>query len=360
MTPELSERFEREVRASQLKSTRAYTAITILLSLFFLIPDAQFLSNSYEHIALIRILVAISCLLALFSLQWLSVKQSFALVTIGMLVFNGMVVYVGVVAASYGEYTYQLGTVLLIIYCCTLFQAPLSHSTFIVVGCTVTYFVGILGFSETDPAIVLNIGMVFVLAAIMGIMAVMQREKYLLQHFKDTLRLEKQSQFAHHQARTDALTGLPNRYSLMGYLESYKGLVPENMLMIMIDVDNFKQLNDQYGHAMGDQALQNIANSLKVIVDQEQGYLARYGGEEFIIFLENMSISHGRNICDILVKSISQSKYDELPKITISLGGYYSTGLESSISECIEVADQTLLDVKRSGKNAYKIHDHAR
>lgn len=357
MTPELSERFEQDVCAKQLKSTRAYTAITILLSLFFLIPDSQFLSESFIEIAALRVIVASSCLLALWSLQWLTVRQSFAVVTVGMLAFNMMVVYVGVVAASYGVYTYQQGTILLIIYCCTLFQAPLTHSVLIVSGCSVTYFIGILGFSNTDPAVVLNIGMVFIIAAIMGVMSVMQREKYLKQHFMDNLQLEKQHQVANTQALTDALTGLPNRYSIMRRLESFKGYVPEGMLIMMIDVDNFKHLNDEYGHNIGDIALRELSDTLSSIIEEEQGYVARYGGEEFLVFMEEVSFTHGQRLCDLLVKTVESTDYVELPPITISLGAYYTTGRESSISECIERADQTLLAVKRSGKNHYKVSE---
>lgn len=355
MTPELSERFEREVRRDQLKSTRTYTAITILLSLFFLIPDFQFLSESFDQIAILRLSVATSCLLALMSLQWLSVAQSFAVVTIGMLAFNMMVVYVGVVAASYGVYTYQQGTILLIIYCCTLFQAPLLHSVLIVVGCSLTYFVGILGFTNTDPAVVLNIGMVFVIAAVMGIMSVMQREKYLKQHFLDTLQLEKQHQKANSQALTDALTGLPNRYSIMSRLESFRGAVPERMLIMMIDVDNFKKLNDELGHSVGDIALRELSSTLLEMIEQEEGYIARYGGEEFMVFLENVSLLHGRKVCEQLVEGVRKTEYAELPPITISLGAYYTSGLERTLSECIEMADQTLLEVKRNGKDHFKI-----
>lgn len=355
MPPELSERFESEVRAQQLASTRRYTAVIILFSLLFIIPDALFLRDSFEYIAVLRLIVAGLSLAAVFSLKWLSVIQGFSVLAIGMLLFNAMVVYIGIISSSHGVFTYQQGTVLIIIYCCTLFQSPLLHSSLIVVGCTLTYLVGILGFSDTDIGIVVNNGMIFSTAAVLGILAVIQRERYLKQHFLDTLQLEKQNKVASNQALTDALTGLPNRYSIMTRLESYKGLVPERLLIMMIDVDNFKRLNDELGHGVGDVALTNLSKTLSECIEEEQGYIARYGGEEFLVFLENVSRTHGKKVCETLVKNVREAQFTGLPPITISLGGYYTTGLERTLSECIETADQTLLEVKREGKDNYKI-----
>jgi diguanylate cyclase (GGDEF)-like protein len=313
------------------------------------------LEDIFQQVAILRVVLAGGCLLALYAMKWMTVKQSFMVLAMGMIVFNLVIVIIGVLSSDLGEYTYQQGTILVIVYCCTLFQAPVKHSMLIVLGCCITYLVGILGFSSTGFVTVINNTLLFSTAGVLGMMAVYQREKYLKQYFLDSLVLRKQKQVANTRAMTDALTGLPNRYSLMRHLEIFHGRVPRQLLIMMLDVDNFKALNDEFGHAKGDSALKAISQTLKNIVVQEQGFMARYGGEEFIIFLEDVSFTHGQRICDLLVSEVAQEQYEGLPSITISLGAYYSSGEESSVSECIEVADQTLLQVKRDGKNHFKI-----
>lgn len=351
--PELQDRFENEVRRAQLQSSLIYTSVALLLSLLFLISDYQFLLEEFNLVAILRLSTVAICLVALWSMRGLSVRSAFWVISLGMLYYNAVVVYLGVLAADHGLYTYQQGTVLLIIYCCTLFQAPMLHSTLIVLGCCVTYLIGIIGFSVTSLPVILNNSFVFITAALLGIMAVMQRERYLAEHFMASIRLKKQQQAARNQALTDALTGLPNRYSIMSYLESYQGRVPANMLIMMIDVDNFKRLNDDLGHPVGDVALQQVADAMSQTVAEEQGYIARYGGEEFLVFLENVSHTRAEKAASALIDTVERIRHEALPPMTISLGAYYTCGQEHSISECIELADRALLDAKQAGKNRY-------
>lgn len=188
-------------------------------------------------------------------------------------------------------------------------------------------------------------------AAILGLMAVMQREGYLIQFFQQSQVLKKKNKEVHKQALTDALTQLPNRFSLMSVLESYQGKVPSNMSIMMLDVDNFKKLNDDLGHTVGDLALKRVSSVLNECVSKEHGYIARYGGEEFIVFLENVSRSSAQEFADSLVSAVRNMPLDGLPPITVSLGAYVTKGQEQSISVCIEVADQELLRAKKTGKN---------
>ncbi len=216
--------------------------------------------------------------------------------------------------------------------------------------------VGISFFTDTRYEILLNNALVFGMAGVLGIMAVMQRERYIIDNFLQARQLKKQQAHASHQALTDALTRLPNRYALMRELEAYQGKVPVNMLVMMLDVDNFKRLNDTLGHKMGDIALKTISEKLALVNKEEQGFLARYGGEEFIMFMEGLSSTRIHSITKRILTEVNTIKVEGLPNITLSIGAYITQPQDSVMSECIEQADHALLEAKKSGKNCVHFH----
>lgn len=343
-----------DVRAKQLAGSSQYTLALLFISLLFLIADYRYLHEEFEIAAFIRVSTITVLSALVLALRWLSIHYAFALLSAGMLFYNGVIVYFGVMAAQYSQYTYQQGTVLLILYCCTIFQAPVLYTAFISLGCSLIYVVGIALFSTTPLEIILNNALIFFTASVLGVFSVMQRERYLVQHFMDSLKLKQQSEVAQKQAFTDALTGLPNRYSILHELESYRGRVPKYLTVLMVDVDNFKKLNDQYGHQLGDLALQKVAQALKTHVKADKGYIARYGGEEFLIFHEDISFDHSQKIAAHLLQSISSIQYESLPAMTVSIGGVHMEGKDiTSIAECIQAADRALLTAKSQGKNRF-------
>ncbi len=347
----LQAEFDHQVRSPQVVSSRRYTAPVLLISMLFLFSDYIFLHDEFSHLVLIRSITLIICLSLLYVSRQTSLKWDFLIQAFSVCLFNSTIIYIGILAASYGNDTYQQGTILIIIYCCTLMQQPFYISLFTSAFCWLSYMLGIVLFSDTHITVVLNNAMVFATAAALCLMSVYQREHYLRIHFLQAKQLKQQKNDATQQALTDALTSLPNRFSLMKKLESYEGKVPSNMLLLMLDIDNFKQLNDNYGHQSGDVALKSVADELKKICNEQQGFLARYGGEEFIVFLENISLTHSYHVAGNLIQAVANIRIKELPTMTISAGAYLTHGKESSISECIELADQWLLKAKEQGKN---------
>jgi len=349
--PELREEFNREVRSPQLRNSRKYSLIGVFLSLVFLFSDYFLLGDQFSHVLIIRVVALMIFLAILYFSQHTELRIAFFCVGTVLCLFNGVIVYIGIVAADFGLDTYQSGTILIIIYTFTLMQAPLFTSIIIGTISWLTYVLGHGLFSSTDIGVIVNNAFVFASALLLGIMSVMQREEYLEGNFMQAHELIIKKNTARKQALTDALTGLPNRYALLKKLEQFKGEVPEKMLVMMIDVDNFKKLNDQFGHNIGDIALQKIASTLVDIVNKEEGFVARYGGEEFIIFIKHANKAYPQKISRLILTSIEAIQVNELPPMTVSIGGYITEKEESSIGECIVIADQALLQAKEKGKN---------
>lgn len=162
----------------------------------------------------------------------------------------------------------------------------------------------------------------------------------------------------------DGLTGIPNRRHLDSYLNNIiqdKTLGIFALTVIIVDIDYFKQFNDNYGHIAGDDVIKQVANLLKVSLKRETDLLARYGGDEFIIFLPNTKIE---GIQHIIVDIFSQMKdiniehraSEASDRVTLTLGVAISdNGINGDINYLIDLADKALYQAKSEGRNGYKI-----
>ncbi len=156
-------------------------------------------------------------------------------------------------------------------------------------------------------------------------------------------------------ANTDPLTGVSNRLALSEYLkivESYPQKFTQTCLMI-IDIDRFKQVNDQYGHIVGDRVIVSIAEQLKQNI-RSSDLIVRYGGDEFLILLEQVQFIDARLLAEkirmaISLEEICLSGSDEKLHVSVSIG--FAIGAASWI-DLLEKADRSLLRAKARGRNA--------
>jgi diguanylate cyclase len=173
----------------------------------------------------------------------------------------------------------------------------------------------------------------------------------------DTLKRELDN--ARQSANTDSLTGVSNRKALDEHLQR---LVERNTVtrlpfsLLMMDLDNFKQLNDIYGHTVGDRMLLAFAEKCRTAVRSDD-FLARYGGEEFTLILPGASLRNATKKAKQLCRAIAANRYaaDDSPKaevvsITVSIG--VSTHRHGdTVKSILERADQCLYKAKAAGKN---------
>jgi len=122
-----------------------------------------------------------------------------------------------------------------------------------------------------------------------------------------------------------------------------------SVVLIMLDVDNFKQVNDSLGHQAGDQALREIATTLGDVVDQKDAY--RYGGDEFAILLPVYNQARAAKVAAGLLRAINRRTDDAQVKVTVSLGVAAFPENASSAQELIYRADMALNWAKSAGKS---------
>ena len=161
-----------------------------------------------------------------------------------------------------------------------------------------------------------------------------------------------------HLATTDPLTGLANRRFALETMQTLAAQSERNQTplgVILLDVDHFKQVNDTYGHNIGDLALKHIALLLHQCV-RPMDTLARYGGEEFAIVLPACQPAYGKNVADRIREMVANEPFAISPSqslpMTVSIGGAYALQWIRSTSELwIERADQQLYHAKNLGRN---------
>jgi diguanylate cyclase (GGDEF)-like protein len=156
----------------------------------------------------------------------------------------------------------------------------------------------------------------------------------------------------------DPLTGLANRRHFRNVLSREIDSVArsgESALLLMLDIDHFKSVNDTYGHLAGDQVLQAIAKCLATCV-RPMDTVARYGGEEFAAILPNCPVSFGLIVAERIREAIGDLYIAVSPllnvRVTVSIGGAYAPEwVRSTTSLWTDRADIQLYRAKSEGRN---------
>ena len=165
--------------------------------------------------------------------------------------------------------------------------------------------------------------------------------------------LEVQLATTEHQATSDPLTGLANRGLFDRTLKELATSLGSHFVLALIDVDNFKHINDTHGHPMGDDVLNIVGTCLRSAFRSDD-LIARHGGDEFAAILKDVSMFQAETrICGALDSMIANRPYSESGQqvaFTLSVGlAEFSAG--DTTRSLLQRADEALYDAKRQGKN---------
>ncbi len=152
--------------------------------------------------------------------------------------------------------------------------------------------------------------------------------------------------------KKDSMTGLFNHefsFSLLKDEMLKAKELEEPISLIIIDIDDFKNINDSYGHLTGDYVIKNFADVLKFTV-RKTDLVGRYGGEEFIIIMPNTDIDEARHLSERIQKATAENLYND---IAFTVSGGISTNYGEDIEEFIRITDKKLYIAKEAGKNRF-------
>ena len=182
-------------------------------------------------------------------------------------------------------------------------------------------------------------------------------DNVLLSAFGNNAFVDRITTF-NHKVYTDDLTGLANRRFLDERLDilieraSHDGTP---LSVVMMDIDDFKNINDGLGHLAGDKALAQVAAALReALAPTSEDILARYGGDEFIAVLQNVDEAE----LERRLRAIPVIKVDDDLEVTFSIGAYYQEKAENlDAKSLIQRADRAMYGVKASGKNNFAVEE---
>jgi diguanylate cyclase (GGDEF)-like protein len=187
-------------------------------------------------------------------------------------------------------------------------------------------------------------------ASTLGLIAHHQRYQYAMRELRTRVRLDGVLRRLERQSQEDALTGLSNRRRWDGELAAACGYARENgtsVAVVLVDVDHFKQVNDQFGHAGGDEALRQVAALLQERV-RRADLVARLGGDELALLLPGVDLERARALAEEARLAATRLRPAGFPglRITLSLGVAVATGEQTVPQWLMSDADEQLYRAK--------------
>jgi diguanylate cyclase (GGDEF)-like protein len=167
-----------------------------------------------------------------------------------------------------------------------------------------------------------------------------------------TLALRSSNEELELLANTDRLTGASNRRALDVALTAEldrSRRYESDLSLLFLDLDHFKEVNDRYGHGVGDQVLREFVGELRHLL-RDSDILGRWGGEEFIVICPETSASDVLHLADRIRARIAEVDFSEVGTITVSIGVAELTA-EDNAQDLIDRADQALYEAKKAGRN---------
>lgn len=166
-------------------------------------------------------------------------------------------------------------------------------------------------------------------------------------------QLAERATLLEQMARSDSLTGLGNRMAATErltaeYQRFHRSHAPYSVLLM--DADHFKRVNDTYGHAVGDQVLQQIAETLSCAA-RTTDFVARYGGEEFLLLLPDTDAEGALKLAERIRLAISASSKTAAGIITVSIGAACACEEDDTHETIVQRADEALYRAKANGRN---------
>lgn len=205
-------------------------------------------------------------------------------------------------------------------------------------------------------ALRLNRQRLIAIALFVGLATVLVVSALLYARYRSTLRhrneLRASRDALERVANTDALTGLANRHAAARALGERLGRIPEPLTVMLLDLDEFKRINDSHGHQAGDAVLQEAATRMRAALP-EDALLGRWGGEEFIAILDGVPGREPASVAEAMRAALAAAPvlFDGTPiPVTVSIGvatAFAADGIDTLLAE----ADAALYRAKGAGRN---------
>lgn len=347
-----------------------YLLFGLLLFVLFAIADWLLLGAHLYSVLAVRLAVATLLLVMLhcstrpWGRPFIMPLESF-----GLLLINGAIIYIGLLAARDGVPEYQSGTLLVVLFAATLSRLTFRYSLLTIALALLSYSLLLLvPEAQATRSVTINNLAICLAVTVLALITCYQREYDSRRDFFTTRLLEEQTQQLQvAQARLtwlaqrDSLTELYNRRYFDEQFASHSQLCARAgapLALLLVDVDHFKAYNDGFGHQAGDDTLRQVARLLAAMARRKEDFAARIGGEEFALLLPVMSQEGAMRLAEQLRRRIEELALPH-PRggvVTISIGVACQPETSEPLSAeapaaLLALADQGLYQAKAAGRN---------
>ncbi len=357
--------FQAYISADRLKNSRSMCMLGAVLFLLFSVIDVFALTSSLSDVLAIRGIVIAGLMLG-FVLTYQSFFDKYYDYIMSSIY---LVAAVGVVVSIYlalpADYASKIYLATLLIVIMTIFAwSYFKIRTSALLITTIISSYAFVAIQKDIPMAHMWINIAFLMGATsIGYFSQHIRDSYLMQNFllqqsleasveEKTKEADQNAFIAHH----DELTGLPNRRYITELLNEMLKTAKENnkvMALMFLDLNGFKQVNDAYGHAAGDEVLKIVARRLE-LATRKGDQISRLGGDEFLIglLMKEGTLTNLENMAQKFISLISQDMNIEGEKITIgaSIGVAAYPVHGNTIDGLIEIADHQMYKAKHGRK----------
>ena len=349
------------------KAQMRWLVVNLFLNLTAICVDALALGEHFELALSIRMLLVTPVFLASIAIHiWspsLFLRSSSTTFAI--------VIFISVIAglAQFADAAFSsryLMVAIFVVFVSALFAGLSWNATKVAGGLGWLFFSVLAVLNQNFQIAYMNVDLIFLCGSIVGLALLLRRRQDLqmaqirAMRETDAARVHELNQANRRLAQLsyiDPLTGLFNRRRLEDYLEGFAtSLVPSSGYgVLMIDVDHFKKLNDQSGHAEGDRCLRTLAKVISSIVRSDADIALRYGGEEFALILNDADATETLAVAERLRTAIVDLRFPNAgigphAIVTASIGAYAASPSDP-IADALGKADDLLYVAKREGRN---------
>jgi len=369
----LEQRFEAETARWRSRRFALEGLLAIALFNLYLLIDHLASSAAFHQALLIRLAIITPIALAVNLLLWQNPRKVFREgATAAVICVAGLAhLYLEHSQTAVNSAYAQLGLLIIIVYANTSIRLRFSYAF----ATSTVLIAGDLLFLRADTLLLpdqklvgLGLGLLTATVTLIASYSSNREERlnYLLGLRNKLLvkDLHRSNELLADVAETDGLTGLTNRAGFeIRFERLWKEALEEQLSfsVIMVDVDHFKQTNDQYGHLYGDKVLKRIANLVLEALRKEEDHAARFGGEEFVILLPQTDEPAAMLVAERLRRLIEVAGFPPIDPSRLNIGPITATvscGVATTIPKSFEerhqlinAADSALYAAKAAGRN---------
>ena len=179
-------------------------------------------------------------------------------------------------------------------------------------------------------------------------------------------KIEQENAVLQRKSELDPLTKMANRFRMNDYSDHVFAAAMADAIPLaveILDIDYFKEYNDNYGHQQGDRCLEQIAGAIKQLTEENHAFCARYGGDEFVIIYENVTKEQAVSFAAELKRRVMDLQIEHrfskaLPVVTVSQGLCWDVPVKGNkMWDFLHSADNMLYRVKKFSRNNYCVGD---